>query len=172
MLDSKTDRKGIITHVNSTFQRISGYSGLELCGSSHNLIRHPDMPRCIFQMLWDTVQAGHEFFGYMVNLAKNGDHYWVFAHVAPIYGPMGKLTGYYSSRCSPERAAVEAMTPIYAALHQIDVEHSNGAEGIEASTCFLLEKVADLGVTYQEFIFSMQAWPSGLSRKSQSRWIG
>ena len=91
---SKTDTRGVITYSNTVFQRVSGYTEEELQGKPHSIIRHPDMPRCVFRLLWDTVQSGHELFAYVLNLAKNGDGYWVFAHITPSFWV---LTGKKSS---------------------------------------------------------------------------
>lgn len=153
---SKTDAKGIVTYANDVFLRIAGYTEEEALGQAHNFIRHPDMPKCVFQLLWDTIQAGEEIFAYVVNMAKNGDHYWVLAHVTPTFGPGGEITGYHSSRRVPERAAVDAMTGIYKELLEIEAQHSNIKEGIAAATTALLEKLAHLDISYPEFVFSLQ----------------
>lgn len=76
---SKTDTRGVITYCNRTFMRISGFSEAELFGQPHNIIRHPDMPRGAFRLLWKQLQAGNEFFGYVKNLCKDGSYYWVLA---------------------------------------------------------------------------------------------
>jgi|GEM_PF-1540009 len=57
---SMTDIKGRITYGNRIFIEFSGYSSSELIGTQHNIIRHPDMPRAVFQLLWDKMQAGNE----------------------------------------------------------------------------------------------------------------
>jgi PAS domain S-box-containing protein len=75
---SKTDLKGLITYANKTFLDISGFTEEELLGQPHNIIRHPDMPQCVFKLLWKTVAKGDEIFAYVKNMCKNGDHYWVF----------------------------------------------------------------------------------------------
>jgi len=80
---SKTDPRGVITYANEIFIRVSGYSEEELLGAPHSILRHPAMPRCVFKLLWDTIQGGREIFAYVVNLAKTGNHYWVLAHVTP-----------------------------------------------------------------------------------------
>ncbi|MBL4885738.1 MAG: PAS domain S-box protein [Planctomycetaceae bacterium] len=59
---SKTDLKGIITYANPVFLRVAGYSEREVLGRPHNLIRHPAMPRCVFKLLWDTLEQGEEIF--------------------------------------------------------------------------------------------------------------
>jgi len=71
---SKTDAKGRLTYVNDIFSDVSGYREDEVLGELHLLIRHPDMPRCVFKLLWDTIQNGEEVFAYVNNRAKNGDH--------------------------------------------------------------------------------------------------
>ena len=88
---SKTDLKGRITYANQIFLEIAGYTEKEVLGQPHSMIRHPGMPRCVFKLLWQTIEAGHEIFAYVVNRAKNGDHYWVYAHVTPSFDSTGKI---------------------------------------------------------------------------------
>ena len=68
LIVSKTDLKGRITYANDIFIRMAKYSWKELVGAPHSLVRHPDMPRCVFRLLWDTLQAKQEIFAYVVNL--------------------------------------------------------------------------------------------------------
>ncbi|HPV77190.1 MAG TPA: PAS domain-containing protein, partial [Gemmatimonadaceae bacterium] len=74
---SKTDLQGKITYANDVFIRVSGYEEDELLGAPHSIIRHPDMPRAVFKLLWDTLATGREVFAYVNNMARNGDNYWV-----------------------------------------------------------------------------------------------
>jgi PAS domain S-box len=89
---SKTDPKGRIIYANEVFLRLAGYAESEIIGQPHSIIRHPDMPRCVFKLLWDTVQSGNEIFAYVVNRSKNGDHYWVLAHVTPTFDGQGNMS--------------------------------------------------------------------------------
>ena len=50
---SKTDLKGRVIYCNSQFIKICGYSEKEMLGHPHNIIRHPDMPRCVFELMWE-----------------------------------------------------------------------------------------------------------------------
>jgi PAS domain-containing protein len=75
LIVSKTDLKGRITYANDVFLRLAKYPLQQTIGAPHSLIRHPDMPRCVFKLLWDTVQAKKEIFAYIVNMASDGDHY-------------------------------------------------------------------------------------------------
>ena len=90
---SKTDLKGRITYGNEVFIKLSGYEERELLGKPHNIVRHPQMPKCIFKLLWERIQSGEEIFAYVVNQAKNGDHYWVFANVTTSFDNNGKIIG-------------------------------------------------------------------------------
>ena len=101
LIVTKTKLKGHITYANDVFLRLSKYSPKEVIGAPHSLIRHPDMPRCIFKLLWDTIQAKKEIFAYVVNLASDGDHHWVFAHVTPTLDAQQNVVGFRSNRRKP-----------------------------------------------------------------------
>nr|BFE86398.1 hypothetical protein GCM10020093_089990 [Planobispora longispora] len=108
---TKTDLKGHITYANDVFLRVSAYSEEEVLGQPHSLIRHPDMPRCVFALLWQEIRRGREIFAYVVNLAADGAHYWVLAHVTPSAGPGGQIVGYHSNRRVPGEAALRRIRP-------------------------------------------------------------
>lgn len=150
---SKTDLKGRITYANDVFLRVAGYRAAEVLGQPHSMIRHPDMPRCVFQLLWDTIQKGEEIFAYVVNLAKNGDHYWVFAHVTPTFDATGRVIGFHSNRRTPDRGAVERIRPIYAQLLAEERKHASKRDAIAASTKLLLAVLEKAGMSYPEFAF-------------------
>ena len=109
---TKTDVKGIVTYANDSFVKISGFSRGELVGKNHNVVRHPDMPPWAFEDLWKTVKQDLPWRGIVKNRAKNGDHYWVRANVAPIKED-GRIVGYISVRRKPSRAEVAAAEALY-----------------------------------------------------------
>ncbi|MFN3077604.1 MAG: PAS domain-containing protein [Alphaproteobacteria bacterium] len=152
---SKTDPAGVITYANEVFQRMAGYDEGELLGKPHSIIRHPDMPRCVFKLLWDTIAAGQEIFAYVVNRARNGDHYWVFAHVTPNFSPSGKIIGYHSSRRSPDRGAVEAARGLYAALLAEEKRHGDPKAGLSASFNMFVDLLGQKGVGYDKFVLGL-----------------
>ncbi|HFU74177.1 MAG TPA: PAS domain S-box protein [Helicobacteraceae bacterium] len=94
---SRTDQNGIITYANETFAQISGYQVKELLGKPHNIVRHPDMPRSTFKQMWETLQSGKPWKGYVKNRRKDGGYYWVNAKIEPLY-EHGQLIGYKSMR--------------------------------------------------------------------------
>ncbi len=152
---SKTDAKGIITYANDVFLRIAGYTLDEVMGKPHNLIRHPGMPRCVFKFLWQRISAGHEIFAYVVNRAKDGDHYWVLAHVTPSYDKAGNIIGYHSNRRLPKPEVVQMIEPIYKQLRQIEDSAPNPREGTEQSMKALVDWVEQNGGNYDAIILSL-----------------
>lgn len=153
---SKTDLKGRITYANEVFQRIAGYSEQELLGQPHSIVRHPAMPRCVFKLLWDTLAAGDEIFAYVINRCKNGDHYWVFAHVTPSFDAQGNIISYHSSRRVPRRDVVDGViTPLYQQLLDVENKFENRKEGMSASFQAVVDLLTEKGVSYDELIFSL-----------------
>jgi PAS domain S-box-containing protein len=98
-LISKTDPYGKITFCNSLFCDISGYSQEELIGKNHNIVRHPDMPKHIFENLWNTIKIQKTpWTGFVKNKRKDGSHYWVLATIFPMLDENGEIIEYISLR--------------------------------------------------------------------------
>lgn len=153
---SKTDAKGIITYANKLFLNIADYSEEETVGQPHNMVRHPDMPRCIFKFLWENVTQGKELFAYVLNLTKSGDHYWVLAHVTPIFDQNNNIAGYHSSRRVPKAEVITIIKELYADLLNIEKQHvSSPKKAIDASMDALKHYLKEKGVSYDEFIHSL-----------------
>lgn len=155
---SKTDLKGRMTYTNRVFMRLAGYGEKELLGAPHSMIRHPDMPRCVFKLLWDTLQSKKEIFAYVVNMCKNGDHYWVFAHVTPSLDGSGSINGYHSNRRVPDRKVLDStIVPLYKQLLAEEQRHKNAKDGMNSGFQMLLDLLKEKGVGYDELIFSLQS---------------
>jgi len=152
---SKTDRAGRITYANDVFQEVALYSEAELLDQPHSLLRHPDMPRCVFKLLWDTIEAGNEIFAYVKNMAKNGDYYWVFAHVTPSFDKAGRIVGYHSNRRRPSPEAVAKIEPLYRKLLAEEERHPNRKDGMMSAFNMLVGLLEERGIGYDEFVFSL-----------------
>ncbi|MCF6201270.1 MAG: PAS domain-containing protein [Hydrogenimonas sp.] len=148
---SKTDLHGHIIYCNKIFIKISGYSEKELIGSPHSILRHPDMPKIVFKLLWERIQNKEEIFAFVKNLCKDGSFYWVFANVTATLDGDGNIRDYHSVRRKPNRDGVKAIEPIYAKLLE---EEKRG--GIEASGAYLKNLLKSNGTTYDELVFSLQ----------------
>ena len=157
LIVSKTDLRGVITYANDVFLRISRYELDEVLGRPHNLIRHPEMPRAVFALLWQTLSEGRELFAYINNLASDGAHYWVLAHVTPSYSADGAVIGYHSNRRRPSPGAIRTVTPLYRRLVEEERRHPTAKAAVAASSRLLDELVAAEAGSYEEFIWSVIA---------------
>lgn len=97
LIVSRTDLKGIITYANDTFAEISGYEVDELIGKAHNIVRHPDMPKSVFQELWNDLQTKGSWSGVVKNIRKDQGFYWVYAEISGVF-KNGALIEYKSIR--------------------------------------------------------------------------
>jgi PAS domain S-box-containing protein len=153
---TKTDPKGRITYANDVFVRLADYSEKELIGQPHSMIRHPDMPRCVFKLLWEHIEAKKEIFAYVMNMSAKGDHYWVFAHVTPSFDEQGNITSFHSNRRVPNRDVLEkTIMPLYKSLLEEEQKHSNRKEGMESAYKMLVNLLKEKKVSYDEFILSL-----------------
>ncbi len=141
---SRTDARGIILSGNSVFQRISQYGWDELIKKPHNIIRHPDMPKGVFYLLWDFLKRGEPIAAYVKNRARDGRYYWVFAIATPVEG------GYLSVRLKPSSDFFPLIQSAYKDFLGFETgEKADAKAGAEK----ILEVLSSLGFnTYQEFM--------------------
>lgn len=148
---SKTDLRGKITYGNETFIQMSGYTEEELLNAPHNILRHEDMPKTVFKLLWERIAQPEGIYAYVKNKTKNGDFYWVFAYVTPSYDPNGNKIGYYSVRRRPSSQSITVIEPLYRELLQIERQ-----SGVPAAQTRLNAILTEKGVTYDQFVFNLQ----------------
>lgn len=148
---SKTDAKGKILYGNKIFIKISGYKESELLGSPHSILRHPDMPKAVFKLLWDRLQAKKEIFAYVKNICKDGSFYWVLANVTVTLNANGGVVDLHSVRRKPSKKAMQIIPDLYAKLLKEEKK-----SGMDASTRMLNKILNDKGVSYDDFIFDLQ----------------
>lgn len=156
MIVSKTDATGRLTYVNRTFMRISNYPEHALLGQQHNIVRHPDTPRGVFRLMWETLKAEREFFGVIKNMSSDGDFYWVFANVTPDHDARGELSGYFSVRRVVSAAAVTAANELYAQMTRVE-QKAGAATAPEASLAWLRQTLAERQTSYERFVLGLYA---------------
>ncbi|MDD3060511.1 MAG: PAS domain-containing protein [Sulfurimonas sp.] len=145
---SKTDSKGIITYGNDYFIEISGYSIGELIGQPHSKVRHPDMPKVVFKMMWDRINQGKNIMAVVKNMAKNGDHYWVVTEFEPKIDPItNDIISHTAFRKAAPQKAIDTMAPIYKQLVELEK-----IGGMEASEKYLREYLETNKATYDAFV--------------------
>ena len=144
---SKTDTKGNILFINKNFSEISGYSEEEIIGMPHNVLRHPDMPRGIFFLVWNSLLAGREVSGVIKNLAKSGKYYWVIADFSIKRDNHGHIESFTAFRRSAPDQVIEEMEELYATMLSIEKKH-----GIEGSLSYLESFLEEKEMSYDEFL--------------------
>lgn len=133
---SRTDARGVIAAANYLFRRVAGFEWEEMLGAPHKIIRHPDMPKAVFWLLWNTIQSGKPIGAYVKNRAKDGLYYWVFAVVMPCPG------GYLSVRIKPSSTVFDLVKDEYATLLKAEQEQGGSPE---ESAKLLLSRLRELG---------------------------
>lgn len=153
VLISETDVAGTITKVNDVFCNVSHYSESELIGQPHNLIRHPDMPRLVFKLLWDNLKIGNNFVGVIKNLAKTGEYYWVVTDFEMRRDGMGNITHYIGRRKAVPQGAIDNyLAPFYESLLKMEK-----IGGVELSSRFFKNYLSKQGKDYIDFVISVMS---------------
>ena len=147
VLISVTNPKGIITEANDIFCKIAGYKKEELVGSPHNMIRHPDMPRIMFKIVWDKIKEKENVMAVVKNLAKDGKYYWVVTDFVTKVAADRSIINYTAYRRPVGDNVKAAVIPLYKALCAIE-----DLSGIEASEKFLNDYFEQIGMTYDEMV--------------------
>lgn len=145
---SKTNAFGIIEYANEVFVDVSGYEDYELMGQPHNIIRHPDMPKVIFKVLWENLKQGRNFHAIVKNLAKSGRYYWVITDFEIAKDENGAIVNYFGRRQSvPQEVVSLHIEPLYKKLLQIEA-----ASGVEFSEKYLIGFLEEKKRSYVEYI--------------------
>ncbi len=138
---SETDAKGKITFCNDYFMEVSGYSRDELIGKSHNIVRHPDMPKVVFKLLWETISQGKNINAVVKNMAKDGRYYWIFTEFeSRVDTDTGEIIGYHAARKSISKHVLEVIESLYAKLLEIERDDS-----VDASQQYLVSFLKEHG---------------------------
>jgi len=150
---SKTDTKGRILMANDYFYELAGYSEDECYMKPHNIIRHSDMPKLVFRLLWVKLRYGMEVNAFVKNRTKHGEYYWVFATVSPTFKPgTDEIVAYYSIRKKANPEAIEIMSSIYEDLNKLESQ-----EGKEASKKALKDILDYQGIKFNVLMSRLQA---------------
>lgn len=154
---SETDSFGTITNVNSAFSEVSGYTPAELVGQPHNIIRHPDMPKIIFKMLWENLRQGNNFIGIVKNLAKSGEYYWVITDFEIRRDITGAITHYVGKRKAVPQSVVDNyVAPFYETLLKLEK-----IGGTDLSLRFFKNYLAKQGKDYIDFVIGIMSEAEG-----------
>lgn len=149
-LVSKTDNLGIIKYCNEAFVNVSGYEEYELIGQPHSIIRHPDMPKVIFKLLWDNLSKGNDFHAVVKNKTKNGRYYWVITQFEIFTNEEGVITDYLSRRKAVSNFVIERFENFFQKIKKIEDN-----VGMKAAEDYLLGFLEYNKQTYEDFLTSI-----------------
>jgi len=147
-LISETDVKGVITYANEDFVELSGYKEENLVGAPHSIIRHVDMPKTVFKLLWDSLKIGKDYKAIVQNKRKDGKYYWVYSEYQALFDKNKKIRGYRSKRYPVPKKAVKDVANIYKKLLSFEA-----TKGQKEAEIFLELKLHNDGYhDYAEFV--------------------
>jgi len=88
---SVADKDGRYTYVNEKFLEITGYSRDELVGSMMTLILPEDHPDTLGVEIVTKLKNGQTWQGELMHQNKQGETFWVYATIVPLFDDRGKL---------------------------------------------------------------------------------
>ncbi|WBX73826.1 PAS domain-containing protein [Tenacibaculum pacificus] len=150
-ISSKTDASGTILYMNDTFETVSEYNKIELIGEPHSIIRHPDMPKVVFKVLWDNLKNKNNFHAIVKNLTRTGRYYWVITDFTIDKDEKGNVTGYTGRRKAVPNSVIEKIKPLYETL--LNIEKVKGEAASELYFDAYLKE--EIGKNYDDFVVDL-----------------
>lgn len=147
---SKTDLKGIITHASEAFCKISEYTLDELIGRSHNIVRHPDMPKETFKQMWDALTEHEQWSGEIKNKKKNGGFYWVLAKIEAEYNTKNEHIGYHAVRHN-----ITAQKEVEELKNELENINTHLEDQVNEKIIEVIQLNKDIKESQKEIIFTM-----------------
>ncbi|MEN8303764.1 MAG: PAS domain S-box protein [Campylobacterota bacterium] len=145
---SRTDLRGNIKYTNHYFKNITGYKEKELIGRAHNIIRHPDMPKIIFTLMWQRLKDNQDILTILKNKTKDGNYFWVTTSFKTTHSEVSKKeNGYMAVNYAAPKQAIKEIEPLYEKL--LEIERS---EGEIASVKYLLDFFEENNTNYDDYV--------------------
>jgi len=155
VIKSKTDKRGVIQYVNDYFCKVAQYDKKELIGKPHNIIRHPDMPKVIFKLLWEKLHKGENLYAIIKNLTKDGKYYWVVTKFETTFDNKGNVLAHYARRKAIPEKIKNIVGDIYDKIRKIEAIDEQLAEDT------FYEILNTYHLTYDQFFLEL----TGMTQK-------
>jgi PAS domain S-box-containing protein len=150
VLLSKTDSRGIFLYANEAFIDVCGYDDYELINKSHNILRHPDMPKVIFKQLWENLNRERPYHIIIKNMSKTGRFYWISNDIR-VNKDRDGIVSYTGQQSAVRDEVIEKnIEPLYKKLLQIEK-----VSGSQASENYLIGFLEEKNKSYVEYIDSL-----------------
>lgn len=150
VLITETSEDGIITNTNEAFAKASGYNPFELIGKSHSIVRHPDMPKIIYKILWDTITNGDTFVGIIKNISKSGKYFWAATEIDIKADNFGNKRFVAKRKAILHGVVAETVEPLYETLVKLEK-----VGGVELSNRYFKNYLAKFGKDYLDFVLDV-----------------
>lgn len=122
ILVSVTNRKGIISATNKTYSEIVEFPWHSLTGKPQNIVRHKDMPKFIFELMWKTINSNLTFGSYIKNKTKTGKAIWLYTLIFPL------KNNFFSISIRAQSKIIEPIEKLYENLVKIESQNRLEAE--------------------------------------------
>ncbi|NOZ90467.1 MAG: PAS domain-containing protein [Epsilonproteobacteria bacterium] len=145
---SRTDIDGTILYYNSAFSKISGYKKNELLYTPHSILRHPDMPKAIFYVIWQTLLSGRSTHAIIKNFTKDGNYYWLLVEFIVQKDNQNNIISFLANGKQAPRHTIDIIEPMYKKLLKYEREN-----GMESSIIYLTSFLnSNNYATYNDYI--------------------
>ncbi|HHH19547.1 MAG TPA: hypothetical protein ENK86_03400 [Campylobacterales bacterium] len=144
---SRTDKDGKIIYCNSTFIRINGFKGASIINQPESIIRHPEMPQTIFNIIWETLQKGLPIQAVIKNKTNDNQYYWSVVDWDPQKDNTNNVVSYVSHGKQAPEQVIKIIEPLYQMMYDIEKEH-----GMESALTYLHAFLDEQNMTYSQYL--------------------
>ena len=164
-LNCKINNKGIIEYVNQHFSEVSGYEEYEIIGEPLEKIRHPDMPKIIFEILEQRLEKKEGMTLIAKFLAKDGRFFWAKSHFETKLDSENKIRAHYCYSSKASSFAVLKINTLYKILSKIESKTGD----TKTSERYLIGFLEERNQKYNQFIEELCSIQSEFNNDSNTR---
>lgn len=144
---SRTDTKGNIVYCNPTFLTVNGFKSSEVIKHPHSIVRHPDMPKSIFQIIWSIIEQGLPIQAVIKNKTNDGHYYWTLMTIKAQRDRDNKIISYVAYGKQAPDVVINKIEPLYKIMKEIEEEVD-----IDAALEYLESYLREENLTYAQYI--------------------
>ena len=144
---TRTDLEGNIIYCNPIFAKVNGFHGAEMIHKPHSIVRHPDMPKSIFRIIWSIIEQGLPIQAIIKNKTNDGHYYWTLIDFGVQKNRDNKVIAYVAHGRQAPDYAIKAVKSLYETMLKIEEEHD-----IDSALEFLHSFLEEENLTYKEYM--------------------
>ena len=144
---SRTNTQGDIVYCNSTFLDVNGFKSSEVINRPHSIVRHPDMPKSIFKIIWSIISQGLPIQAVIKNKTNDGYYYWTLMTIKPQRDRDNKIISYVAYGKQAPNIVIKKIEPLYRVMKEIEER-----DDIDAALEYLESYLKEKNMTYAQYI--------------------